>query len=174
MHCDPGIFSCDLLSDVWSLGCVIYELLQLDFPFKAKTLPKLLQVIRTEDPKPLSKTYSNSLRSLVKAMLHKESSKRPSVKQILNNNEINWPLNGIIKSNHRFPTTCEDEVKINRDVCIKYNFTHNIQEQSQSSLDGHFESNVCKSWQDAMRNAERNVNHDTNIIGHQRDRKRAP
>lgn len=169
------------MTDIWSLGCVCYELLQLDFPFKAKTLPKLLQVIRTENPKPLLKTYSNSLRSLVKAMLRKESSRRPPVKEILSNNKIDWPLNGIINSDDIFPAArhvgqqpdeegskISQENKYSTEICIKSNDSHKIQECSQSSLNGDFESNLYRSWQDVMQDAERNVNHGINI-GHQTD-----
>lgn len=37
-------------SDIWSLGCVLFEMCTLDYPFKGKNLMELLQIITTKEP----------------------------------------------------------------------------------------------------------------------------
>ena len=61
----------DWKSDVWSLGCVLYELANLKSPFKAEglNLYSLFQKISKADYAPLPDTYSKTLRDLAVAML---------------------------------------------------------------------------------------------------------
>jgi NIMA (never in mitosis gene a)-related kinase len=72
-------------SDIWALGCVIYELCSLTQPFQADNLLGLVFKIVQDEPAPLSPTYSEELRNLVVKMLSKDQTKRPTAKQILQN-----------------------------------------------------------------------------------------
>ena len=45
-------------SDIWALGCILYELCTLKKAFHAKNLPGLLFKIINEKVKPLPKNYS--------------------------------------------------------------------------------------------------------------------
>ena len=59
-------------SDVWSLGCLIYELMMLTPPFIASNTVALAKKIVSESPnQPLSNHYSSELRFLVMQMLQK-------------------------------------------------------------------------------------------------------
>ncbi|KAH8069635.1 serine/threonine kinase [Aureococcus anophagefferens] len=70
----------DWKSDVWSLGCVLYELAML-VPFKAEglNLYSLFQKISKADYEPLPDTYSAPLRDLATAMLSVDPAERPDV-----------------------------------------------------------------------------------------------
>lgn len=59
----------DHKSDVWSLGCVLYELATLKRAFNGQSLPALvLKILRGKYP-PLPSRYSANLRTLVDCML---------------------------------------------------------------------------------------------------------
>lgn len=76
-------------SDVWSLGCVLYEIAALDLPFQARNLPALAHRIMTKDPTPLpsSHGYSGELKRLTMSLLNKRPEQRPSVVTILRYSE---------------------------------------------------------------------------------------
>eukprot|EP00471_Norrisiella_sphaerica_P001669 CAMPEP_0184486170 /NCGR_PEP_ID=MMETSP0113_2-20130426/7704_1 /TAXON_ID=91329 /ORGANISM="Norrisiella sphaerica, Strain BC52" /LENGTH=763 /DNA_ID=CAMNT_0026867919 /DNA_START=194 /DNA_END=2485 /DNA_ORIENTATION=+ len=70
-------------SDVWALGCILYEMATLKHAFDANNLNGLaMKIIRGKYP-PISSTYSLSLRNLVKGMLNINPTRRPSIKKIL-------------------------------------------------------------------------------------------
>ena len=70
-------------SDIWSLGCIFYELLMLDRPFTGKSIMSLLYEILEADPPQLPITLSLHIRNLSKIMLEKDPMLRPSAYEIL-------------------------------------------------------------------------------------------
>ena len=72
---------CSSKSDIWSLGCVVYELMTHLPPFEA---PELAYKVLTVEPRPLPGGYSEELRGIVTGrMLRKEASARPSAEQLM-------------------------------------------------------------------------------------------
>jgi len=60
----------DSKSDIWSLGCLIYELCALKPPFhEAKTHSELSILVRNGRIPPLPRGYSQALSNIIKAML---------------------------------------------------------------------------------------------------------
>ncbi|XP_060071044.1 serine/threonine-protein kinase Nek8-like [Ylistrum balloti] len=70
-------------SDIWALGCVLYELASLKKAFEAANLPALILKIMRGTFAPISETYSEELRSLILSMLHLDPNKRPHINQIM-------------------------------------------------------------------------------------------
>ncbi|KAJ3238510.1 Serine/threonine-protein kinase Nek2 [Chytriomyces hyalinus] len=70
-------------SDIWALGCLIYELCALEPPFQSKTQVGLTQKIRSGKIDPLPPQYSNDLTATIKAMLNVNHMKRPSTTEFL-------------------------------------------------------------------------------------------
>lgn len=71
-------------SDVWSLGCVLYELAMLTSPFKEEglNLYGLFQKITKGDYTPVSEVYSKDLRDLAHRMLSIDPAGRPDMEEV--------------------------------------------------------------------------------------------
>eukprot|EP01004_Peranema_trichophorum_P002859 NODE_1887_length_1767_cov_42.545620_g1604_i0.p1 GENE.NODE_1887_length_1767_cov_42.545620_g1604_i0~~NODE_1887_length_1767_cov_42.545620_g1604_i0.p1 ORF type:complete len:523 (+),score=123.05 NODE_1887_length_1767_cov_42.545620_g1604_i0:95-1663(+) len=70
-------------SDVWALGCILYEMCTLRHAFDAKNMKVLLQKILKGVYPPIPTGYSQELSSLIQCILVKDELKRPSVTQLL-------------------------------------------------------------------------------------------
>ena len=73
-----------LHSDIWSLGCVMYELCARTQPFNAKTHFHLIQKIKEGRLEPLPSVYSQELQSVIKSCLNVNPLKRPDTASLLN------------------------------------------------------------------------------------------
>ena len=73
----------DQKSDVWSLGCVLYELCTLQHAFDSNCMNGLVMKILRSKHSPIPYFYSQNLRNLVDKLLQKDPRKRPKVNQIL-------------------------------------------------------------------------------------------
>ncbi|EAU85079.2 other/NEK protein kinase [Coprinopsis cinerea okayama7 len=79
----------DSKSDIWSLGCLIYELCALKPPFhEAKTHNELSILIRNGRIPPLPRGYSQALFGVIKAMLNLNPAMRPSAAQLLQHERL--------------------------------------------------------------------------------------
>ena len=73
----------DNKSDVWSLGCVIYEMCKLIPPFQAKSMDELYKkIVRGFYPQ-IPSRYSDDLKEIIKLMIQTEVGARPSCDELL-------------------------------------------------------------------------------------------
>ncbi|XP_027556384.1 serine/threonine-protein kinase Nek4 isoform X1 [Neopelma chrysocephalum] len=70
-------------SDVWALGCCVYEMATLKHAFNAKDMNSLVYRIIEGKLPPMPKDYSPQLVAIIQTMLSKKPEERPSVKSIL-------------------------------------------------------------------------------------------
>ncbi|CAF3701949.1 unnamed protein product [Rotaria socialis] len=75
-------------SDIWALGCCVYEMTTLEHAFNAKDINALVIKILREQTPQMSKKYSEPLIDIIKSMLKKNPDDRPTAKQILQNSYI--------------------------------------------------------------------------------------
>ncbi|KAH0621932.1 hypothetical protein JD844_023683 [Phrynosoma platyrhinos] len=70
-------------SDIWSLGCILYELCTLKHPFQANSWKNLILKICKGYYNPLPSHYTYELQYLIKQMFRKNPKNRPSASTIL-------------------------------------------------------------------------------------------
>jgi serine/threonine protein kinase len=73
-----------LKSDIWSLGCIIYELCSREPPFNAKSHFQLVQKIKEGKISPIPSVYSPDLMAVIKDCLKVNPDRRPDTAQLLN------------------------------------------------------------------------------------------
>mmetsp|Transcript_23461 Transcript_23461/g.23208 ORF Transcript_23461/g.23208 Transcript_23461/m.23208 type:complete len:429 (+) Transcript_23461:485-1771(+) len=92
-------------SDIWSLGCVIYEMAALNPPFMGNDMKALYnRIIRGVYPN-IPSNYSQDLSNVIKAMLQVNPAQRPSCSQILEMPYVLRHLNQapVEEANHENP-----------------------------------------------------------------------
>eukprot|EP00741_Cyanophora_paradoxa_P019397 tig00021127_g18725.t1 len=85
-YMSPEVFSnrpYSFKSDIWALGCVLYEMVTLRHAFDARDMNGLVMKILKSSLPPLPGHYSKELRALVQEMLSKAPEKRPKISDIL-------------------------------------------------------------------------------------------
>lgn len=93
--CTSSVYS--FKTDIWMLGCLLYELCALDRPFPGNSYPEIINGILNEEPKPIPKHYSHFIKTLIPWLLTKDQFKRPDINQVMNLKEIRQEIEKIEK-----------------------------------------------------------------------------
>lgn len=76
--------SYDYRCDIFSAGCVLYEMTALNIPFEAKSLQKLYEKVTKSQPHRIPQRYSANLNNIIQMFLKKNPVDRPNVYEALN------------------------------------------------------------------------------------------
>ena len=79
--CEGKVY--DEKSDIWALGCILYEMACLQKTFEGSNLPALVNKIMKGQFAPIRGNYSPLFKQLVRDLLQREPEFRPSASEIL-------------------------------------------------------------------------------------------
>nr|CCA14225.1 protein kinase putative [Albugo laibachii Nc14] len=131
-------------SDVWSLGCILYELIMLSRPFEAKSLSEIFTKICKAEYNPIPQRFSRELRLLVQLMLQLDPSKRPTIDDICRFPFVQAPIQTFLSAHvSEFQEALELEAKLHQPSLFSADTsidTSNRSELQQESLK-HFVDN---------------------------------
>ena len=98
----PYDYKCDL----WSLGCIIYELCTTLPPFRGTNFKELYNNIKSGKFNPISREYSQDLKNIINMMLITNPNKRYSAKDLLSTTIIQNRMKNRESFNHNQKQKC--------------------------------------------------------------------
>ena len=81
--------------DIWSVGCIAYEMACLRVPFRGTSIHQLYLNIKKGKYEEIPKIYSSELKNIIRLILCLDPEKRPSAEDLLGNNIIKQKIKEI-------------------------------------------------------------------------------
>ena len=88
-----------LKSDIWSLGCILYQMASLKMPFQGNSFKEVYNNTSKCKYQPIPHIYSKELNIIIKKLLQIDPDKRPNCQQILEDPIINNKLKSLFNTN---------------------------------------------------------------------------
>ena len=95
-------------SDIWSIGCILYQMAALKMPFQGKNIKEVYYNLKNINIPPLPQIYSEELMIIIKKLLKLDPQMRPSTQDILDDN--------IIKNKMKMFENDNDLINISMDI----------------------------------------------------------
>ncbi|XP_023209430.1 uncharacterized protein LOC111612447 [Centruroides sculpturatus] len=119
-------------SDIWALGCILYEMACLQKTFEGSNLPALVNKIVKGQFAPVRGNYSLGFKKLIQELLQRDPEYRPTAKELLNA-RIPELLKQFEKFSHKYDDENE-ELSIRSKFPIKSSSNKNILKQPRTVL----------------------------------------
>ncbi|XWS73842.1 hypothetical protein CRYUN_Cryun02cG0164100 [Craigia yunnanensis] len=120
-------------SDIWSLGCCMYEMAAHRPAFKAFDMAGLISKINRSSIGPLPSCYSPSLKTLIKGMLRKNPEHRPNASELLKHPYLQSYVDQYRPSFSCPSTNCSPEKHISTGRDIRKNMAESQNSNSSCS-----------------------------------------
>lgn len=105
----------DKKSDIWSLGCVLYEAVMLQPPFRGPSMEAIYERIMECDYPKIHTQFSKDLGVVIKKLLQVNPHKRPTCEEILEFPEVKARMKRLLNK----AELSEDEEPIEEDILLK-------------------------------------------------------
>ena len=144
---NPYNYKCD----IWSAGCIIYEMSSLKLPFRGTSMQSLYSNVMKGEFEPLPLKYSDDLMKIIKLMLAKNPKKRPSAEELLNNEII---LDKIEKYgfNEQIVNCIDEKALLMRTIKLPRNL--NQMNQVNMQLPKNYKKEIIKNREEMLKNDE--------------------
>ena len=133
-------------SDIWSLGCCIYEMCNLKHAFEGQFFPAVSVKISEGKRLPVNKIYSKELRNIIDYMLDLNMRNRPTIAFLLEKTFVRKYVGEYINdfvSNYRKYEANEEQINILREQAEKFKiFNVKI---IMDNLNGYYNINMDKN-----------------------------
>ena len=130
-------------SDIWSMGCCLYELCNLNHAFGGDSWNAVFNKVREGKRASLNKKYSNGLRNIIDLMLDINPRNRPTIAQLLENNTFLKPkvakyIEDFIINYSKYDAT-EEHVMILKEQAEKFKIFKNDIKEINEKKDNYME-----------------------------------
>ena len=170
-------------SDIWSIGCILYQMAGLKMPFQGKSIKEVYYNLKNINIQPLPDIYSPDLMYMIKKLLKLNPEERPSTKEILedeiiknrmkmifeNDNDlidISLDINNFKKIKNK--TKLINSIKVNNNQNLNYVLPQkNYVENEYEKILPHNENNINESIEDNIpipNSNKREINPNPNLI----------
>jgi NIMA (never in mitosis gene a)-related kinase len=103
-------------SDIWSLGCVLFEMAALKPPFRANDMEGLYKKVVKGIFPPIPSQYSKDLEQVTNYLLQKSPKIRPSAKEIIEFDIVQSHKESKTKLNERTEISLLDTIKLPKNL----------------------------------------------------------
>ncbi|KAJ0424331.1 kinase-like domain-containing protein [Aspergillus carlsbadensis] len=134
-----------LRSDIWAVGCIMYELCQREPPFNARTHIQLVQKIREGKFAPLPDFYSSELKNVIASCLRVNPDHRPDTASLINSPVIRIMRKEVELSSLSKSIRKREEVAMQKVKEVELAFTKLEKEKQQIRTD--IENTVRREWE---------------------------
>ena len=87
-------------SDIWSIGCILYQMAALKMPFQGKNIKEVYYNLKNVNIPPLPENYSKELMIMIKKMLRLKPEQRPSTQEILDDEIIKSKMKKLFENDN--------------------------------------------------------------------------
>lgn len=134
-----------LRSDIWAVGCIMYELCQREPPFNARTHIQLVQKIREGKFAPLPDFYSSELKNVIASCLRVNPDHRPDTASLINTPVIRLMRKEVELSSLSRTVRKREEATLQKAKDVEQGFAKLEKEKQQIRAD--LENSIRREWE---------------------------